>query len=125
MTAFRPLTPCRILDTRNLSGANAGGPALAPGEIRLYKALGRCGIAEASTALSVNATVTGAGAAGELILFPGDLSSPPAVGTVSFQANQTRANNAILKLPANGLFNVFKNSPGPVHFILDVNGAFQ
>ena len=45
----------------------------------------------------------------------------------SFAAGQTRASNAIVRLGSDGsgTLGVQNNSPGSVHFILDVNGYFE
>jgi hypothetical protein len=71
-------------------------------------------------------TVTGAAAAGNLLLYPADLSVAPGANTISFRAGQTRANNDLLFLAGDGTgFKVVNLSAGAVHFILDVNGWFE
>ena len=44
--------------------------------------------------------------------------------TIKFSAGQTRANNAILGLPWYGALQAYNDSPGTVHFIVDVTGYF-
>lgn len=124
---FYSLFPCRLFDTRNTTGPDAASPALAPGETRLFTIGGRCSLPSSARSLSVNQTVTGQTASGELVLYRGDLSATPTASSITFQAGKTRANNGILDLArdGSGTFKVFNNSTGSVHFILDVNGCFQ
>jgi hypothetical protein len=71
-------------------------------------------------------TITGAAASGSLLLYPADLAAAPLATSISFRAGQTRANNDLLLLAVDGTgFKVQNNSPGPVEFILDVNGWFE
>jgi hypothetical protein len=127
-TLFYPLTPCRVLDTRNATGP-LGGPALNPGATRTFTVLtvpATCAIPLTAKTLSVNVTVTGPTAAGELRLYPGN-GLPVNTSTISFAAGRTLANNAHLLLATDGTgsFNVLNNSAGTVHLILDVNGYYQ
>jgi len=122
---FYPLTPCRLLDTRDPAGP-LGGPALAADGSRLFTMTGVCGVPADARALSANVTVTETTAAGGLTLHPGDEATPTA-STVSFGAGLTRANNAMLLVAGDGSgsVNVVNRSPGPLHLIVDVNGYFR
>ncbi len=126
-TRMYTVTPCRLFDTRNSTGADAASPALAAGETRIFTIGGRCSLPASTKAISVNQTVTGQTATGELVLYRGDLLSAPNTNSIIFGAGQTRADDGILELArdGSGTFKVFNNSIGPVHFILDVNGYFQ
>ena len=127
-TLFYPLTPCRLLDTREVTGERAGAPTLAPGETRTHAVGTRCGLeAVPARSLSVNLTVAGPTANGELIVFRGDLPTDPASSSISFKAGAARANNGVLEISraADGTFQVQNRSTGEVHFILDVNGYFK
>ena len=126
-TKFYVVTPCRLFDTRNASGVDAASPALAAGETRTFAIDGRCGIPANAVSLSVNVTVTGPSAPGELVAYRADLPSASNVTTIAFPAGRTRANNGLLELAwdGSGTFRVWNNSPGMVHFILDVNGSFR
>lgn len=121
------LTPCRLFDTRNDTGAAAAAPILAAGETRTFDVSGRCGVPEAALSLTVNATVTGSAAAGELRLFPGNSVSPnPPASALFYSAGRTRANNDTIRLATDGTatLRVQNVSAGSVHFILDVSGYF-
>ncbi len=123
---FHTVVPCRILDTRNAAGP-LGGPPLQPGTSRSFPALASaCGIPSTAKALSVNVTVTQEAAPGYLQMYAADQPAP-VTSVISFPAGKTRANNAIVGLPADGSGQVavFDASAGTVDFILDVNGYFQ
>ncbi|MBK6406962.1 MAG: hypothetical protein IPF66_19140 [Holophagales bacterium] len=77
--------------------------------------------------LSVNQTVTQPAAAGDLVVYRGDLATAPVTSNVSFGAGKTRANNGILEISRDAMqaIRVRNRSAGTVHFILDVNGYFE
>ena len=115
---FYTVAPCRLVDTRQ-----APEP-LTSGVTRTFSVIGACGIPPGARAVSLNVTAVGAGVAGFITLFPSD-QSPPATSTISFQAGQTRANNAVLGLSSTGhLAALATLAGGSVHLILDVNGYF-
>ena len=122
---FHPLTPCRVVDTRNPAGPT-GGPALAASATRTFPLAGKCGVPSGAIAVSANVTVTAAAAAGLLRVYPGNIPMPP-TSTVNFRAGQTRAVGMILTLATDGTGTVAaKNeTAGSAHFIVDVNGYFQ
>lgn len=126
-TRYYALTPCRLFDTRNASGAAAAAPILAAGETRTFDLSGRCGVPETAVALALNVTITGPGAAGELRLFPSNGLSPnPPTSAISYAAGKTRANNGTFRLSTDGTlaYKVQNVSAASVHFILDVSGYF-
>lgn len=123
---YLPLTPCRVLDTRDAAGT-FGGPALAALQRREIGAAERCGIPRNARALAVNVTVTGAQKPGYLQLFPAHLRNPPPTSFVHFSPGQTRANNGILMLSSdgNGRFMALNATQGSLHLIVDVTGYYQ
>jgi hypothetical protein len=123
--AFITVAPCRVLDTRAAAGP-LGGPALQPGETRVFIVTGICAVPGGATALAGNLTAVQPTAAGELRLLAGD-SGVPLLGTVSFAAGQTRSNNALvsLALDGSGGLRIYNVSAGSTHVVLDVNGYFQ
>lgn len=127
-TRFHPVTPCRLFDTRESGGASAAAPALAAGETRTFTIGTRCGIDVATArTLSVNQTVALQAANGELVVYRGDLATPPVTSNISYRTGLTRANNGLLELSraGDGTFKVHNRSTGSVEFILDVNGVFE
>jgi hypothetical protein len=124
-TKFNPVTPCRVLDTRNAVGP-LGGPPIAAGGLRSFVATGvTCNVPAGTVAISANVTVVNPTAAGDLLVYPNGLSSPPTASTISFRAGRTRANNAIVYLASDGSFLVKNNAAGALDLILDVNGYFK
>jgi hypothetical protein len=119
---FVPIPPCRVLDTRDPSGA----PILDAGSRRVFAVAGACGIPSGARAIVANLTVVGAGAPGELKVIGGHLTSTT-TSSISFPVFRARANNAVFQLAADGsgTISVINNSTGSVHFILDVSGYFQ
>ncbi len=117
---FYTVAACRLLDTR--------GPALFSGVTRIVSLHGACGIPETARTIALNATVIQPTEAGYLALYPGDLAIP-ATSTLNFAAGQTRANNAVLPLAANGAGTLaitpFMAGDGTVHLIVDVVGYFE
>jgi hypothetical protein len=120
-----PITPCRVLDTRNANGP-LGGPVLAAGSRRVFGVAGKCGVPTGAKVIVSNLTVVGAGAQGELKVIGGHLTATT-TSSLSFSPSRARANNAIVQLATDGsgTISVINNSAGTVHFILDVNGYFQ
>jgi len=121
---FFPLTPCRLLDTRNPAGA-LGGPALNAGASRSFPLTGTCGVPAGARALSLNVTITSPTSAGDLNVFASGTSVPVATA-ISYSAGDTRANNGIAAPSASGSLSFYCDQPsGTVHLIVDVNGYFK
>ncbi|MDQ6892780.1 MAG: PQQ-dependent sugar dehydrogenase [Acidobacteriota bacterium] len=122
--AFYSVAPCRLIDTRNPTGP-FGGPSLPAGGERAFAAAGQCGIPSTARSISVNVTVTQAGAGGFVSLYPDGTALPP-TSAVNFSAGQTRAGNAILTLsPAGSIRAHCGGASGTVDLVVDVNGYFQ
>ncbi|MDX1979171.1 MAG: BACON domain-containing protein [Bryobacteraceae bacterium] len=109
---FVPVTPCRVVDTRNEGGA-VRGP-------RTFVVAGRCGVPAAATAYSLNVTVVPESPLGYLTIWPA-ISSVPFVSTLNSLDGRVKANAAIVP-GAGGAVSVFVTDP--THVILDVNGYF-
>lgn len=124
---FFTLSPCRLVDTRNVPDGPLAGPALSASSTRIFDVISAlCGIPAGAKAITVNLTVAEPAAPGFLTIYPGG-GAVPFTSTISFAAGQTRANNAIVTLATDGsgTFNVANGAAGAVHFILDVNGYFE
>lgn len=121
---FFSLAPCRVIDTRG--GAPIGGPVLQAQQTRTFAVSGNCAIPATAKALSINLAVTQSTAGGNLRLFPGG-QSVPTISTINYGVGQTRGNNAIIALSANGEMAAFVGQPAgtTVHLIVDVNGYFE
>ncbi len=122
--SFHTVTPCRVLDTRDPTGAH-GGPALEAGQVRVFPVSGRCGIPATARVVSVNLTVTEPTKGGHLTVYRGD-GPASSTSSINYSAGQTRANNAVLPLSGAGEMAVqCGQADGSAHFILDVNGYFE
>jgi len=83
-----------------------------------------CGIPPTARAAYFNATVANPTAGGYVRLFPADQLAP-STSTVNFQLGQTRANNAITGLSAEGRVGAVANlGSGQTDLVLDVTGYF-
>jgi hypothetical protein len=124
---FHAVTPCRLVDTR-LPDGPSGGPPLAAGASRDFPATGTCGVPADARAVAVNVTTTAQTRAGNLRLYPAG-QAVPLTSTINFVAQHARANNAIVRLGANGQVGVrcdmVPGTGGTAQFILDVSGYFR
>ncbi|MGE5344514.1 MAG: hypothetical protein ACM3JH_01045 [Acidithiobacillales bacterium] len=117
---FYTVAPCRMLDTRSSAPLSAGGTL----PVALTGA--PCGIPSGATSVSVNMAVTQPAGTGHLTIYPAD-ETQPLISNMNFNTGQTRSNNAVLRLSADGTgsVNVYNGSGGTVQVIIDVNGYFQ
>jgi len=127
---FTPVTPCRIVDTRNAGGR------IAAGGTRSYEAFtatdftaqgganGDCGIPENVSALTVKVTASRPALNGYLTMYPSDEPQPFA-SSLNFLANVDTSNESHLKLCRPGCateFSVFAFQETDV--TIDVTGYF-
>jgi hypothetical protein len=121
-TSYYTVAPCRVYDSRD---ADRGGPAaLATGDHAIVVARD-CGVPTTAKAVSLNVTVVTPSQGGHLRLFASG-TSRPATSSINYASGQTRANNAVVSLGADGALIVYVNQPsGTVHVVLDVDGYFQ
>lgn len=116
-TAYRPLAPCRLLDTRDAGGART----IAGGSLML-SVRGRCGVTDDAAAVAVTVTVTEAAGDGFITAWPAGRQMPVA-STNNYSIGETRANGALLSLGADGDLSLFTSNS--VHVIVDVSGEFS
>ena len=118
---FNPLTPARIVDTREGTGLTGAVPQ---GGVVEFQVAGRGGIPSADvSAVAMTVTVTQPTAAGYLTLYPGG-SSPPLAANVNFVAGELVSNLVVVKVGANGRVGLF-NPNGSTHVVIDVAGWFS
>lgn len=123
-TKLYPLTPCRLVDTRNANGPY-GGPALTAGAVRNFVVAGRCGIPSGAVALSLNLAVINPSSNGYMTLYPGPAgSSLPLAATINYRSGRVLANNALVRVGSDSL-NAYNSGPGSTHFVIDINGYFK
>jgi hypothetical protein len=113
------LTPDRLLDTRNGIGAPKGEVA-AGGTVTL-QVTGRGGVRVDATAVVLNVTATGTGAAGFATVWPCD-AARPTVSNLNFAAADTVPNSVAVRLSPAGTVCLFTDAR--THLIADVAGFF-
>ncbi len=120
---YVPLTPTRILDTRDgtgLSGLFSNHVA------RTFAVTGRGGVPLNAVAVTGNMTVTGQTGPGYLFIGPNP-SNDPTSSTLNFPVADDRANGVTVGLGAGGTLSVtfVAGAPGAMaHVIFDVTGYF-
>ncbi|MCU1391670.1 MAG: hypothetical protein JWM34_98 [Ilumatobacteraceae bacterium] len=120
-----PVVPARLLETRpgltTADGVSNGIGQLAAGSVTTVQITGRAGIPANATATVVNLTATNPGAAGYLTAYPCG-QQPPTASNLNFDAGQTIANAAFVKLGDGGTICVYANVATDA--VLDVGGSF-
>ena len=127
---FYPLTPCRLIDTRQ--------PAQAPvmtadttGATRSFKIRGTCGLPTDAKAAALNVTIATPTKKGHIRVFPSDLAVPN-ISTLNFAGGENAvANGAIIPMPADtasatdvSIF-LYMVELGTGHMVVDVTGYFK
>jgi hypothetical protein len=121
---YHPLTPARILDTRN--GIGSSGP-LSSHTARTFSVTGQGGVPSNATAVTGNLTVTAQTRGGYLFIGPVAVNDPTS-STINFPVGDDRANGADVALGAGGALSVTFVAPAPgptAHVIFDVTGYFM
>jgi hypothetical protein len=122
-TDYFTVNPCRLVDTRLVSSPTAGAP-LTCGLTQAFTVGGACGVPSDAVAVSANVAVTQPTDPGTLNVFPAG-TAPPLTAVVNYAENQTRANNAVLRLNAAGQVAAYCGPSGTTHVIIDVTGYFR
>jgi hypothetical protein len=115
-TAFHPLTPCRLLDTR----LDRSQPVQGGETVRLQVA-GRCGTPTNATVAVLSLTVTETTGPGYVTAFPAGTPREPA-SNVNYRANGTVANSAIVMLGDGGAVDIYVHRT--TQLVVDVTGVF-
>jgi hypothetical protein len=121
---YHPLSPARILDTRDGTGGLSG--KFSSHVARTFQVSGRGGVPSSATAVTGNLTVTGQTSLGYLYLGPVPKNNPTS-STLNFPLGDDRANAVTVALGAGGALSVTYAAPmaGPTaDVIFDVTGYF-
>jgi PKD repeat protein len=119
---YRPVTPCRLVDTRF---ADQGSPALAASETRSFQVQGNCGVPVGAKAAMLNVVSVNPAGPGHLLLYPSGTSAPVA-SALNFHPMQGNLANGIiapLSVQANDLAVTCGVSSTDV--VIDVFGYFE
>jgi uncharacterized protein YkwD len=118
---YHPLTPVRLLDTRQSLGAAV---RLGPNDATSVQVAGRGGVPSTGvSAVMMNVTVTGTTTPGFLTVFPSGEALPLA-SNLNFVGGQTVANAVAVKVGASGQISIY-NSAGNTDVIADIAGWFD
>ncbi len=116
-----PVTPCRVVDTRNPNGT-FGGPPIGSGTYRIFPIpQGTCNVPATAAAYSLNVTVAPHQPLGYLTIWPTG-QNQPYVSTMNSPDGRTKANAAIVPAGGNGAVSVYATDTTDV--ILDIDGYF-
>ena len=119
--SFYPVTPCRVVDTRNAAGP-FGGPEMGAGTTRSFTIpASACNIPTTAAAYSLNVTVVPDGALYYLSVWPTGVAQPQ-VSTLNSYDGSVLANAAIVLAGTNGAIDIYVTDSTQV--ILDINGYF-
>jgi hypothetical protein len=119
--AFYPLTPCRVLDTREGAGP-LGGPSFSAGESRNVPIqLSECNIPSTAQAYSLNFTVVPSSSLGYISAWPSG-QEQPLVSTLNDVTGTIVGNAAFVPAGSLGDISVFTQSA--TGLIIDINGYF-
>ncbi|MGA3058029.1 MAG: hypothetical protein ABSE70_08370 [Candidatus Limnocylindrales bacterium] len=120
---YVPLTPARILDTRDGTGLSGAFTSRAA---RTFQVTGRGGVPANAIAVTGNLTVTGQTSRGYLYVGPEPMNNPT-TSTLNFPVGDDRANAVTVALGGGGTLSVTYASPNngtTAHAIFDVTGYF-
>ena len=116
---FNPVTPARLMDTRE----GLGGIALGPGEQRDLLIQGRGGLPDfVIGAVALNVTVPEPSSSGYVTVWPAGRDRPLA-SSLNFVPDQIIPNSVIVGVGSGGRISLFNNS-GSTHLVVDVAGWF-
>jgi lysophospholipase L1-like esterase len=125
---YTPVTPCRLLDTRNSAGP-LGGPYMIVGQSRTFSLAGQCGLPDLSSGggLSVNVTAVPKSGLGYLTVWGTSETenNVPVTSTLNAPTGTVVANAAFLTInPSTGAsISAFANSD--TDLVVDVTGYFS
>ncbi|MDP9121413.1 MAG: hypothetical protein M3O15_08615 [Acidobacteriota bacterium] len=128
---YHPVTPCRVIDTRQTSSQTNGQPLVSPGPYA-FRVQGFCNIPNGAAAVTLNATVVSPSGLGDLRLFPVGAGAP-LVSTLNYPGGiGALANGATVPLAAVRQVTdkdldvlIGATQSITVHLLLDVTGYFQ
>ncbi len=121
-TTFVPVTPARILDTRNGTGLSG---KFQTGTMRTFDVTGQGGVPSTAEAITGNVTVTNQTSSGYVSVGP-NVGNSPTTSTLNFPKGENRANNLDVQLNGSGqLTATYKGSTGSTtDLVFDVTGYF-
>lgn len=127
-SAFVPVVPCRLLDTRPSTQVGPRSTPLGPTEalpVAVWGTNGNCDIPSTATGIAMNVTAVGGTQPSFLTLWPTDAAQRPGTSNLNWVPGSAPSPNKVdVKLAANGKFSVF-NVAGTVDVVADVVGYYE
>jgi hypothetical protein len=128
-SAFVPVVPCRLVDTRPDSQVGPRSTPLGPTEgmpVSVWGSNGECTIPLTATGIAMNVTAVGGTEPSFLTLWPTDAAGRPRTSNLNWVPGSAPTPNKVdVKLAAdNGKFSMF-NLNGSVDVIADVVGYYE
>ena len=125
-STYHPITPLRVLDTRNGNGMPGGTIAkLKAGSPLTLHVGGRLPIALAATAVTANVTIVRPGAASTVYLGPTAIAKPSTF-TIAFNANDITAYGVTVALSPTGTMSAtYMAASGTTDLVMDITGYFM
>ncbi|GIG58159.1 hypothetical protein Lfu02_25310 [Longispora fulva] len=121
---YTPVTPTRLVDTREGTGTGGKVAKLGPGQTLQLKITGQAGIPTTGvTAAALNLTVTGPTGPGFISAYPAG-GAHPGVSNLNYVSGQTVANAAIVQVSADGTIELRNTSASTTDFVVDVSGYY-
>ncbi|MFI8361619.1 hypothetical protein ACIGD1_15780 [Streptomyces sp. NPDC085612] len=119
---YTPLTPSRVVDTREGLGTGRGH---VPGQGTFSTQItGRGGVPSSAKAVALNVTVTDTKEAGHLTVYPSGGAAPTA-SNLNFGPRHTIANSVIVPIGADGRISIRNGAWAGTHVIVDVVGYYS
>jgi len=121
-SAFTPVSPVRLLDTRSGLGGVTG--PVAADKSAVLQVAGVDGVPSSGvTAVVVNVTVVSPAANGVLTVYP-DGGSVPAVSNLNFGAGETVPNLVTVEVGSDGKVDFYNGSSGTTQILADLAGYY-
>ena len=121
-SAYHPVTPVRVLDTRKAIGLSG---KLKAGIPRTFQVSGHAGVPAGAVAVTGNATVVNSSAASSIYLGPVAIAKPKTY-TMSFNKGQIANRGVTLALSKTGSLSVtYMAASGTTDLVLDISGYFS
>ena len=124
-TTYHPLSPVRLLDSRDGTGGLSG--PFSSRVARTIQVAGKAGVPSSATAITGNLTVTGQTSAGYLSVGP-VATNDPSSSNLNFPAGEDRANAVTTSLAGDGTLSItfVASTPGSTaDVVLDIGGYFS
>jgi peptidoglycan hydrolase-like amidase len=118
---YAPLTPARLLDTRDGTGIGGHRAAVPAGGTTAFTVAGVAGVPADAAGVMLNVTATEEGADGYVTVYPCGGAVPPS-STVNYRAGRDVANQAVSAIGAGGQVCVSSFATG--HVVVDVLGWY-